>query len=79
MTSPAWLPLLMLAGAVVADRGGILSHAAIVAREFGKPAVTGSGQATTWMVSGGRYLVDGSAGTVRTLPDSADGVAPSDA
>jgi len=78
MTSPTWLPLLMVAGAVVADRGGILSHAAIVAREFGIPAVTGTGRATTWMVSGSRYLVDGGKGTVHRLGEATDGVVDAD-
>lgn len=64
MTSPSWLPLLMIAGAVVTDRGGVLSHAAIVAREFGIPAVTGAGKATTAMVSGSRYRIDGRTGSV---------------
>ncbi|MCX6955329.1 MAG: PEP-utilizing enzyme [Verrucomicrobia bacterium] len=65
MTSPAWLPLLMVAGAVVSDLGGILSHAAIVAREFGIPAVTGTGDATVRLISGVTYEVDGDAGIVR--------------
>ena len=68
MTSPSWLPLLMIAGAVVTDRGGVLSHAAIVAREFGIPAVTGTGTATTSMISGSSYRVDGRTGAVAVSP-----------
>jgi phosphohistidine swiveling domain-containing protein len=68
MTSPSWLPLLMIAGAVVTDRGGVLSHAAIVAREFGIPAVTGTGTATTSMISGTSYRVDGRSGAVAVSP-----------
>ena len=64
MTSPAWMPLLAIAGAVVTDRGGMLSHAAIVAREFGKPAVTGTCDATVRMVSGNKYRIDGTVGKV---------------
>ncbi|MEO7262248.1 MAG: PEP-utilizing enzyme [Jatrophihabitantaceae bacterium] len=65
MTSPAWLPLLMVAGSVVTDRGGALSHAAIVAREFGIPAVTGTRRATGVMVSGQPSEVNGTTGSVR--------------
>ncbi len=64
-TSPAWMPLLMIAGAVVSDLGGVLPHAAIVAREFGIPAMTGTRDATTRLSSGVRYVVDGDAGVVR--------------
>jgi phosphoenolpyruvate synthase/pyruvate phosphate dikinase len=69
MTSPAWLPLLMVAGAVVSDLGGILSHAAIVACDFGIPADSGTGtdDATTRLISGSTYDVDGDAGVVRPL------------
>lgn len=64
MTTPAWVPLLEVAGAVVTDIGGVLSHAAIVAREFGIPAVTATGDATQAMTSGLRYHVDGTRGIV---------------
>jgi pyruvate,water dikinase len=67
VTSPSWLPLLELAGAVVTDLGGMLSHAAIVAREFKIPAVTGTSVATRKMISGARYQVDGSRGVVRAV------------
>lgn len=64
-TSPAYNVVLPLIGAVVTDRGGILSHAAIVAREYGIPAVVGTGSATTEIRDGTLVLVDGDAGTVR--------------
>lgn len=64
MTSPLWLPMLAAAAAVVTDRGGLLSHAAIVAREFGKPAVIGTESATTDLETGRTYLVDGGRGIV---------------
>lgn len=66
-TDPAWTPLLRMAGAVVTQTGGLLSHAAIVAREYRIPAVLGVADATTAIEPGTVVTVDGSAGTV-TLP-----------
>lgn len=63
-TSPAWTPLLARAAAVVTETGGILAHAAIVAREFGVPAVTGAGAATRLLATGQLVTVDGGTGTV---------------
>jgi pyruvate,water dikinase len=51
----------------VTDIGGIMSHAAIVCREYGLPAVTGTSAATKQIVTGQRIRVDGSAGTVVLL------------
>jgi pyruvate,water dikinase len=65
-TDPTWTPLFALAAAVVADTGGPLSHAAIVAREYGIPAVLGTGH-TTSLPDGATLLVDGSGGTVTVL------------
>lgn len=62
-TDPTWTPLFALASAVVADSGGPLSHAAIVAREYGIPAVLGTGHATS-IPDGVSVMVDGTAGTV---------------
>ncbi|MBK7820390.1 MAG: pyruvate, water dikinase [Tessaracoccus sp.] len=67
-TDPTWTPLFALAGGVVADSGGPLSHAAIVAREYGIPAVLGAGRATA-LPDGARVVVDGSAGTVTLAAD----------
>lgn len=67
-TDPAWTPLLRVAAAVVTDVGGVLSHAAIVARERGIPAVLGIPGATTQLRDGDAIIVDGGAGTV-TLTD----------
>jgi pyruvate,water dikinase len=64
-TSPAWSPLFSVAGAVVTDAGGMLSHCAIVAREFGIPAVVGTRQATSLIKDGDRVEVDGTKGVVR--------------
>ncbi|HLE29013.1 MAG TPA: PEP/pyruvate-binding domain-containing protein [Anaerolineales bacterium] len=63
-TTPAWTPLFAMASAVVTDIGGPLSHGSIVAREYGIPAVMGTGVATRRIRSGQMITVDGSAGTV---------------
>jgi pyruvate,water dikinase len=63
-TSPAYNVILPMIGAVVTDRGGSLSHSAIVAREFGIPAVVGTDQATARIPDGARILVDGDRGFV---------------
>jgi phosphohistidine swiveling domain-containing protein len=66
-TTPAWTPLFAMAAAVVTDIGGPLSHGSIVAREYGIPAVMGTGVATRRIRSGQRITVDGGAGTVTLL------------
>jgi phosphohistidine swiveling domain-containing protein len=63
-TTPAWTPLFAMASAVVTDIGGPLSHGSIVAREYGIPAVMGTGGATKRIKNGQMITVDGSAGTV---------------
>lgn len=67
VTNVGWTPLFPRAGAVVTDVGAPLSHAAIVARELGVPAVVGCGNATTRLRDGDTVRVDGSAGTVEVL------------
>ncbi len=64
-TMPAWTPLFGLASAVVTDHGGILSHTAIVAREYGIPAVVGTKTATSLIRDGQQITVDGTAGSIR--------------
>jgi pyruvate,water dikinase len=64
MTTPAWTSLFAMASAVVTDVGGPLSHSSIVAREYGIPAVLGTGVATQRLTSGQHIRVDGDAGTV---------------
>ena len=64
LTTPAWTPLFARASAVVTDIGGPLSHGSIVAREYGIPAVLGTGAATTRISTGQIITVDGSSGTV---------------
>lgn len=66
-TMPAWTPLFGVAAAVVADTGGPLSHCAIVAREYGLPAVVGTQVGTKEITDGQRLRVDGGAGTVEIL------------
>ncbi len=63
-TDPAWTPLFRLAAAVVTETGGVLSHAAIVAREFGIPAVVGAAGAMASLTEGAPVTVHGTAGTV---------------
>jgi rifampicin phosphotransferase len=63
-TTPAWTPLFAQARGLVTDIGGILAHGSIVAREYGIPAVMGTGNATQRIVNGQEIIVDGSAGTV---------------
>jgi pyruvate,water dikinase len=64
ITTPAWTPLFAMASAVVTDIGGPLSHGSIVAREYGIPAVLGTGSATKRIHSGDTITVDGGAGVV---------------
>ncbi len=67
-TDPAWTPLFGVAAAMITEPGGMLSHAAIVAREFGIPAVLGLAGALTRITPGTTLEVDGSHGTVRRKP-----------
>jgi pyruvate,water dikinase len=67
VTNIGWTPIFPRAAAVVTDVGAPLSHAAIVARELGIPAVVGCGNATMRLHSGDRIRVDGSHGTVEVL------------
>ena len=66
-TGPAFNVVLPLLGAIVTDRGGQLSHAAIVAREYGIPAVVGTREATTMFADGARVRVDGDKGVVELV------------
>jgi pyruvate,water dikinase len=67
LTSPSYNVLLPLLGGVVTDRGGLLSHAAIVAREYGLPAVVGTTDGTRVIPDLARVRVDGATGEVRVL------------
>ena len=64
MTDPDWVPYMRIAAAIVTDEGGITSHAAIVSRELGIPAVVGTGNATKVLKDSEYYTVDGSRGVI---------------
>ena len=64
LTTPAYNVVLPLLGAIVTDSGGVLSHPAIVAREFGIPAVVGTTEATKRIADGATVVVDGDRGVV---------------
>jgi pyruvate,water dikinase len=68
-TNPAWTPLFARASAVIVDIGSAVSHAAIVAREYGLPAVMGTRDALTRLHDGQQVTVDGTRGLVFTAPD----------
>jgi pyruvate,water dikinase len=70
-----WTPLFLTAAGIVAELGGPLSHASVVAREYGVPAVVNVRDATRLIATGDRIEIDGDAGTVRIVErarDSAD-------
>ncbi|MGH8892381.1 MAG: PEP-utilizing enzyme [Actinomycetes bacterium] len=66
-TTPAWTPLFPSLSGLVTETGGILCHAAIVAREYGIPAVVGASEATRVIPDGARVRVDGGTGRVEVL------------
>ncbi|GAA0919326.1 PEP-utilizing enzyme [Pseudonocardia zijingensis] len=70
-TDPGWTPLFLLAGALVTEVGGVVSHGAVVAREYGLPAVAAVADATTRLRTGQRIRVDGNDGTVTVLEPAA--------
>lgn len=65
-TDPGWTPLFLTAGGLVMEMGGANSHGAVVAREYGIPAVVGVPDATSRISTGQHITVDGAAGTVST-------------
>jgi pyruvate,water dikinase len=70
-TDPAWVPLFARARGLVMETGGILSHGAIVAREYGLPAVAGLPGILLRLTTGQRIRVNGASGMVTVLPDPA--------
>ena len=66
-TDPGWTPLFLTAAALVMETGGPIAHGAIVAREYGIPAVVAAAGATERIRSGQRIIVDGTLGVVRLL------------
>ncbi|MGI8973645.1 MAG: PEP-utilizing enzyme, partial [Gaiella sp.] len=71
MTNPAWVVLFTKIGGLVTDAGGVASHSAVVAREFGLPAVVGTSVATQRIASGDRVRVNGATGVVEVLGHAA--------
>ena len=67
VTTPAWTPAFSIVAAVVTDTGSVASHASVVAREYGLPAVVGTGNATTRLRDGDVVTVDGAKATVRVV------------
>ncbi len=67
VTNPTWAPVFQKISGAVSDIGGSMSHAAIVAREYGLPAVVGTGTATSRIKDGQRIRVDGGRGVVTIL------------
>jgi pyruvate,water dikinase len=67
VTNPAWTPYFLPAAGVVMDMGGVLSHGAIIAREYGLPAVVNVGPASKIIQTGQTIRVDGDQGTVTIL------------
>jgi pyruvate,water dikinase len=73
---PDWLPLLKQAVGIIAEQGGMTSHGAIVAREFGIPAVVGAAQATQRIQTGDWLFVDGDRGEVYPAPPPKESTQP---
>lgn len=67
-TDPGWTPLFLTAGGLVMETGSPMSHRAILAGDYGIPAVVGVPDATERIVTGQKITVDGSAGTVAIQP-----------
>ncbi|SFT80017.1 PEP/pyruvate-binding domain-containing protein [Arthrobacter sp. ov118] len=75
-TDPGWTPLFLTAGGLVMEMGGPNSHGAVVAREYGIPAVVGVPDATSRIATGDHITVDGAAGTVTTNTVTPNTVTP---
>lgn len=72
ITAPSWAAAFAVAAGVITDIGGMMCHAAIVCREYGIPAVVGTGFATARLTTGQRVRIDGKAGTVVVLEPAPD-------
>ena len=69
-TDPGWGPVFPLISGLVMERGGMLSHGAIIAREFGIPSIVGVAEATRLIPSGATVCLDGDRATVRVIDAS---------
>ena len=69
-TDPGWAPIFPLVSGLVIERGGMLSHGAIIAREFGIPSVVGVKDATRRIAHGSRITVDGNRGLVHLATEA---------
>jgi phosphohistidine swiveling domain-containing protein len=72
-TDPSWTPLFVSIRGLVTEVGGLMTHGAVIAREYGLPAVVGVEGATKRIADGQRIRVDGTRGTVELLPSGARG------
>jgi len=77
-TDPGWVFLMVAAAGLVAERGSLLSHTAIIGRELGIPTVVGVKDATRLIRSGQRIVLDGVKGTVEVLPEPGAAAPPAD-
>jgi pyruvate,water dikinase len=71
-TDPSWTPLFLTAAGLVMEVGGMMTHGAVVAREYGIPAVVGVDRATERLATGQLISVNGSTGEVRLLNEEVD-------
>jgi rifampicin phosphotransferase len=69
-TDPAWTPLFLSAAGLVTEVGGLMTHGAVVAREYGIPAVVGVHDATVRLRTGERVRVDGTRGSITVFADT---------
>ncbi|HZD59312.1 MAG TPA: PEP/pyruvate-binding domain-containing protein [Anaerolineae bacterium] len=69
VTDPGWTPLFLIAGGLILEKGGLLSHGAIVAREFGIPAIVGVRGATQLLNDGQLVCLNGDTGEIRLLAE----------
>ncbi len=66
-SNPSWVPVFAIAGGLVTNTGGVICHAAVVAREFGLPAVVGVADATELVADGRLVEIDGGRGLIHLL------------
>lgn len=71
-TDPGWTPLFLTAGGLVMEMGGAMSHGAVVAREYGIPAVVGVAGAIERISTGQRITIDGAAGTITIVEEEVE-------